>query len=107
LINIKNITKLEGLECIEHYKSESSGLGIKKSIYRIKNSDYFINIEYWKGDNFYSYDTDYIKFIGIDSLKYPNDMHKYDSLPIQDCIKLLPENAQIEILMNLDLFMST
>ena len=107
MINIKNIVKLESLECIERYKSESSGLGVKKSIYRIKNSDYFIKIEYWKGEDFYSYDTDYIKFIDIDSLKYPNDMHKYSSWSIQDCIKLLPEDAQVEILMNLDLFMST
>ena len=107
MFSIKNIVKLERLECIEHYRSESSGLGIKKSIYRIKNSDYFIKVEYWRGDNFYSYDTDCIKFIGIDSLNYPNDMHKYSSWSIQDCIKLLPEDAQIEILMNLDLFMST
>ena len=107
MLSIKNIAGLEKLSCIEHYKSDSSGFGIKRSIYRVKNSDFFIKIEYWKGDNFYSYDANCVEFIGIDSLKYPNDMHKYSSWSAQDIIKLLPESAQIEILMNLDLFIST
>jgi len=103
---IKNIVRLEGLSCIELHEASSSSFGIKKNIYRIKETDYFIKVEYWKGDNFYSYDTDYIEFISIDNLKYPNDMHKYRKISMQNCLKLLPEKAQEEVLMNLDLFVS-
>ena len=107
MLSIKNIAGLEKLGCIEHHKSDSSGFGVKRSTYRIKNSDFFIKIEYWKDDNFCSYDVNCVEFISIDSFKYPNDMHKYGSWSIQDIIKLLPEPAQVEILMNLDLFIST
>ena len=101
---IKNIVRLERLSCIELYSTSPAGLGVKRNLYRIKDSDYFIKVEYWKGDDFYSYDSNYIEFIDIDYLKYPNDAHKYNKLSIQDCLKSLPSKAQDEVLMNLDLF---
>ena len=104
-MNLNNILNLEKLNCIEIHKSITMGFGVKSVIFKIKDSNFFIKVKYWRGDEFYSYDANDIQIIDIDSLKYPNDMHRYNSWSLQDCLRLLPESAQKEIIMNLDLFM--
>jgi hypothetical protein len=74
---------------------------LKNIIFNIRNTNFFIEIKYWKGNDFYSYDVNYIKIYNKD---FSVSDSSNDSLRMEDCLDSLPEEAQLEILMNLDLF---
>lgn len=103
-MSLKNLLDLERLNCIEMCKTVSVGFDLKKVLFKIKNTDFFIQSEYWKGDNFYAYDTSCIKIVDADSIRFGNDLHKCKKWNIEDSLKLMPKDVQLEILMNLDLF---
>ena len=74
---------------------------MKNITFKIKNTDFFIETKYWRGDDFYCYDVNYIKI--YDKKNKSDD--KFETWSFQDCLLDMPEDVQMEMLMNLDLFM--
>ena len=89
------------MKCIKVCRSEGVAYDLKNIIFNIKDTNFFIETKYWKGDDFYCYDVNYIKIYNKDLSVSKEAANRWS---IQDCLKEMPEEAQVEILMNLDLF---
>jgi hypothetical protein len=100
----KNLLDLEKLDCIKILKTESKGFGLKRATYSIGDTPFKIEIEFWKGDDFYSYNVKKIMFTK-DSISVKANAHIEDGeWHMDDVLLMLPKEIQLEIIMNLDLF---
>ena len=101
---IKNFSRLEKLKCIDICKSEGVAYDLKNVTLNIRGTNFFIETKYWKGEDFYCYDINYIKIYNKKT-DFGVSSREPERWSIEDCLKEMPEDAQVEILMNLDLFM--
>ena len=102
--SLKNLVELEKLNCIRMIRTESKGLGVKKAIYSIGNTPFRVEVDFWKGDDFYSYNVKRVLFTKDSvSVKANADIEDGEWL-MDDVLLMLPKDIQLEIIMNLDLF---
>ena len=102
--SLKNLIDLEKLNCINMLSTESKGLGVKKAIYSIGDTPFRIEVDFWKGDDFYSYNVKKV-LLTKDSVSVKANASVEDGeWFMDDVLLMLPKDIQLEIIMNLDLF---
>ena len=102
--SLKNLIDLEKLNCIHMIKSESKGLGVRKAIYSIGDTPFRVEVDFWKGDDFYSYNVKKVLFTKDSVSVKANAIVEDGEWFMDDVLLMLPKDVQIEIIMNLDLF---
>lgn len=95
---------LESLSFIDVIKTKSIGLGVKKAIYSIRDTLFCIEVDYWRGDDFYSYDVKKIIVAKSSISVKVNELVEDGEWNMEDVLPMLPKDIQLEVIMNLDLF---